>query len=246
MKKPLIGITSGVQPPDAAGVSYERYYASSAYVSSIERADGVPLVLPVSAANDIVKAHANIIDGLLLSGGVDVNPLVFGEEPQQKLREVCDARDWYELALIKEVMQQDKPVFGICRGIQVLNVACGGTLWQDIYTIRPEILKHRQESGARHGSHTIRVQSGTLMEKLFSDKTLVNSFHHQACNAIAPGFAATAWTADGIVEAIERQGAALTFGVQWHPEHMAASTQKMLELFVALVDAAKKRMEQSK
>ncbi|MFA6074310.1 MAG: gamma-glutamyl-gamma-aminobutyrate hydrolase family protein [Negativicutes bacterium] len=245
MKKPLIGITAGVQLPDNCKIKSKWYYVSSAYVSSVEQAGGVPAMLSITDLADVIKAHAGMIDGLLLSGGVDVNPLLFDQEPQPKLGEVCVERDWYELALIKEVMLQGKPIFGICRGIQMLNVACGGSLWQDVFAIKPKILKHQQEMSANSGSHTVRMQSGSVAEKCLSGSFVTNSFHHQACKTVASGFVATAWTDDGIIEAIEKPGETLTFGVQWHPEQMAVSHPQMLQLFRELIAAAKNRMERN-
>jgi len=243
MKRPIIGITADVQLPDCGKVRSERLYVSSAYVNSVEKADGLPIMLPITDVADIINRHASMIDGLLLSGGVDVNPLLFGEEPHQKLQGVCIERDWYELALIRAVLLLEKPIFGICRGIQMLNVACGGTLWQDIYIIKPEILKHSQELGGYCGSHTVHAQNGSLIGKCINDSFVTNSFHHQACKALAPEFIATAWTADGIIEAIEKPGRTLVYGVQWHPEHMTANHPPMLQLFRELTAAAKNRME---
>ncbi|MEI6285956.1 MAG: gamma-glutamyl-gamma-aminobutyrate hydrolase family protein [Bacillota bacterium] len=243
MRKPIIGITTDAQLPDGNRVKSGRYYVSSAYISSVEMADGIPIMLPVSGNDAVVLAHANMIDGLILCGGVDVNPLMFGEQPHQKLMEVCSERDWYEQALIREIMLQAKPIFGICRGVQMLNVACGGTLWQDIYTANPNVLKHRQDMGGHSGSHTVQMKSGSLMQKCLTDNFVTNSFHHQACKQLAPEFIATAWTTDGIIEAIEKPGETLTFGVQWHPEHMTVSQPQMLTLFRELTAAAKNRME---
>ena len=243
MKRPIIGVTADVQLPDGGKVRSGRLYVSRAYISSVERAGGLPIMLPITDVADIVARHAGMIDGLLLTGGVDVNPLLYGEEPQQKLLEVCAERDWYELALIRAVLLQEKPIFGICRGIQMLNVACGGTLWQDIDAITPEILKHRQQQSGYCGSHTVRTEHGSFIWKCIADSFVTNSFHHQACKTLAPEFVATAWTADGIVEAIEKPGKPLVFGVQWHPEHMTENHPPMLQLFQELTAAAKNRME---
>ena len=236
-RKPIIGITTEVQDADGQKVTSGRYYASIAYNYSVEAAGGVPLMLPASDNPDVVIAHALAIDGLLLSGGVDVNPLLYGEQPVRELGAVSDERDRYELMLIHEVAKRGKPIFGICRGIQMLNLAFGGTLWQDIY-LGSDIIKHRQDQAGFCASHSVIVASGTLLESMVSSSVLTNSFHHQACKAVAPGFVVSARSSDGIVEGIEAADGRMLYAVQWHPEHMTRHHPAMLNLFRQLVAAA--------
>ena len=184
-------------------------------------------------------------DGLLLTGGVDVDPERYGASERHPTVEIDSERDKYELELARLAMERDLPLLAICRGAQVLNVAAGGTLIQDIPSAQPGTLAHQQSGPKDEPSHAIEVVEGTCLSLLFdragdAGRALqVNSRHHQSVDRPAPGFVVSATAPDGIIEAIERPGARFCLGVQWHPENFWRSGS-FKALFDGLVDAARR------
>jgi putative glutamine amidotransferase len=213
----------------------ERQYVNSAYITSVLNAGGIPVLLPVITDLEGIKSQINGIDGIILSGGEDVGTLLYGEEPMIKQGFFYPERDEYEINLAKIAHSQGKPIFGICRGMQVLNVAFGGTLYQDLSYFSREVLKHRQESRRGVGTHTVEILKGTKLYEIFGDRTVANSFHHQAVKDVAPGFLVSAVAKDEIIEAMEWMGEEYIVAVQWDPEEMSYNNLKMLELFKKLV-----------
>lgn len=233
MKKPIIGITCVVNWQDG------RQMQNETYIQAVLKAGGIPLLLPAVEADDVILEHARLLDGLLVSGGPDIDPQYFGEQPIPALGGVVPLMDSYEVRLIRLFLELDKPILGICRGEQVLNVAAGGTLYQDIYSSLSGLLKHRQDAPRPFRSHTISVHAGTrLAEILGVEQTLVNTFHHQAVAEAALGFVISALAPDGIVEAIESQSHRFVLGVQWHPEGMWNVAENYDTLFAAFIAAA--------
>lgn len=209
---PVIGLTGNFQ--DGACTLLEGYF------TSILKAGGVPFILPpVDDTNSLISALESV-DGILLTGGADINPLFLGEEPIKELHSINPRRDRSELLLARLAADRQIPVLGICRGIQVMNAAFGGSLYQDIHVQREgTCIKHDQELGRSYASHTVQLEKDSLLYKLFGAETLpVNSFHHQAVKEVAPGFRVTARAADGVVEAMESTEYKSMVGVQWHPE----------------------------
>ena len=198
----------------------ERVALNTAYVRALLRVG----VIPLAAAPILDPAHAadalRAADGLVLSGGEDVHPSRYGAAPHAALGEVDEARDAIELALIREARSQGKPILAICRGIQVLNVALGGTLYQDLPSQRPGQVDHRDE----HGRHVLTVAPHTLLaETVGAGPHSVNSRHHQAIRDLAPDLVASAWAEDGLIEAVEfaiPEGEPWMLAVQWHPEDL--------------------------
>jgi putative glutamine amidotransferase len=191
--------------------------------------------------DDPVAALSHI-DGLLLTGGLDVDPALYGETPHETT-EVAPERDRFELPLTRAALNDDVPLFAICRGVQVLNVAAGGSLVQDIPSAVASDLNHAVEVPKNHVAHPVHVRPGTrLAEALGPEADLdtcpVNSRHHQSVARVAPAFVVSAASPDGVVEAIERPGAAFCIGVQWHPENFWR-TGEFDGLFAAFVDAAR-------
>jgi putative glutamine amidotransferase len=222
--KPVIGITPCSRLDD--------------YVESVKRAGGEPLVL--DAAGDPASSLERI-DALLLTGGLDVDPALYGEAPHATT-EVDPARDRFEIPLSQAAVARDVPVFAICRGVQVLNVAAGGTLVQDIPSAVATELTHSIDLPKDHIAHPVRVTPGTrLAASLGSAAPLeacaVNSRHHQAVGRVAPSFVVSAVSEDGVVEAIERPASAFCVGVQWHPENFWR-TGEFAGLFADFVAAA--------
>ncbi|HID56119.1 TPA: gamma-glutamyl-gamma-aminobutyrate hydrolase family protein [Candidatus Poribacteria bacterium] len=242
-RKPIIGITSGksLEIADDEGGRVFRYcYCGYEYINAIEQAGGLPIVIPVFEEMALAETYIGMIDGLLLSGGGDISPHLFGEEPHQKLGAVDLERDLVEMELTKLALERDLPIFAICRGIQVLNVAAGGTLYQDLSQHSGEVLKHRQRAAGWYGSHTIKVAEGSLLYKIVGKSTIyVNSYHHQAVKMPAEGFVVSATSLDGIVEAIESPQHRFVIGVQFHPEMMWRRHPEAAALFRSFVEACR-------
>ena len=230
--KPFIGVTSDI---DEKGDTL----VQTRYITAVRRAGGVPIVLPVGMeAIDEVCAH---LDGLLLIGGEDIDPLLFGEEPHQKLGKVFPQRDEMELALVKAMAQQDKPVLGICRGYQIMNVACGGTLYQDIHAqLADDLLQHHQLTDLEFATHLVDiVPDSKLAECAGTSEIRVNTLHHQAVKEIQVPLIVTAMAKDGVIEAFESTEHTFFMGVQWHPEALVKRDDATsLRLFERFVEAA--------
>jgi putative glutamine amidotransferase len=225
--KPRIGITPCSRLDD--------------YVESVKRAGGEPVVLDPSG--DPARA-LDAVDALLLTGGLDVDPTLYGETPHATT-EVDAARDGFEIPLSREAVACDLPIFAICRGVQVLNVAAGGTLIQDIPSTVTTGLTHSIDIPKDHAAHDVRVMPGTRLAASLGgsippETCAVNSRHHQAVGRVAPAFVVSAASADGVIEAIERPASAFCVGVQWHPENFWR-TGEFGGLFGAFVKAASQR-----
>ncbi|MEW6522354.1 MAG: gamma-glutamyl-gamma-aminobutyrate hydrolase family protein [Bacillota bacterium] len=230
---PIIGVTPSYDHEK------ERYALSPEYTRGIRAAGGVPVMIPFLDEEATCRL-LEVLDGIILSGGVDVDPSHFGEEPLPQLGRVCPERDRAELILTRNALERRIPVLGICRGVQVLNVAAGGTLVQDIPCQVKPSLKHSQAAPRWYPTHAVEMDDRSTVARLLGASTIrVNSFHHQSVAQPAPGFTITARAPDGVIEAIEGPGFAV--GVQWHPECMWEKDQRFLQLFRGLVDAAVSR-----
>jgi microsomal dipeptidase-like Zn-dependent dipeptidase/gamma-glutamyl-gamma-aminobutyrate hydrolase PuuD len=234
--RPLIGITSTFN--DAQSQLNQVYY------TSIVRAGGVPYIIPPFDMmneqgwdDDILE----LLDGIVFSGGGDVNPLYFDEQPIRELHEVATVRDEMELLLARRAADRQIPILGICRGIQVMNVAFGGTVLQDIYAQGDNVwIKHSQKAPRFASSHTVELEPGSLIASIYGKQQLaVNSFHHQAVGVLAPGFRVTARSADGVIEAMESTEHKSILGVQWHPECLGNTWDTECNVFTWIVDEAK-------
>jgi len=244
MRAPLIAI-----PVVANSVGrYERYGLNTPYVSAIRAAGGVPVLVPVAAAPDeceVLLSRLSTFDGLLLTGGGDVFAEFYGQVTSNLVEGALRERDLTELMLTRAALSQGLPVFGICRGVQVLCVAAGGTLHQDIRADLPNAMDHRYHDGNPRSflAHTVRLQAGSRLTTIIGSATEgdlpVNSMHHQAVDAPPPGFAVSAWAPDGVIEAIELDGNARQYalGVQWHPEELVPTHLRMMSLFASFVQA---------
>jgi putative glutamine amidotransferase len=232
---PVIGITcSTLVLQGMRGVS--RFALSNYYVRCVTEAGGLPLLLP-NVAPETAAAYLARVDGLVFSGGLDVDPIFFGEEPLPDLGQVDQVRDAFELELIKGAKEAGIPVLAICRGIQVMNVAFGGNLLQDVPSQVTGALKHEQ-SAIRKDAVSHSLEGTHLHEIAGSDRTRVNSFHHQAVDRVAEGFKVSARTLDGVIEGIEDPEHPFCLGVQWHPERRPRDPFTR-GLFRSLVEAAK-------
>jgi putative glutamine amidotransferase len=213
------------------------------YVKSVQRAGGGPWVLDLAkdAPADVIASA----QGLLLTGGGDIDPARYGEARQPTVAGVDQARDEYEIELVRRAFEAGLPLFGICRGLQVMNVALGGTLVQDIPSEMPGSLAHVMPIPLCAVAHEVWVGKGNLLGTLMqeslvdADTCAVNSRHHQAIKRVAPGFEVTATAPDGVIEAIENPTSVFCFGVQWHPENFWR-TGEFRPLFEGFVEACSK------
>ena len=243
MKRPVIGITASQFVETAGHGTFSRHSLTKDYSDAVHAAGGLPLILPFYA--DLAYDVGALLDGIILSGGSDLDPRLFGDaDVHPATYDIIPARDAAELALARMAIERDLPVLGICRGIQTLNVALGGSLYQDVPTQFPESLAHRQQERAIPADlpgHTVTVAPGSLLERTYGSSSIaVNSFHHQAVKDIAPGLTATGWSEDGLIEAIESLSSTYVLGVQWHPELMYKRTSLHQTPFAALVEASLK------
>lgn len=186
----------------------------------------IPLIIAfpddVSKVDQLAQDYVQLIDGLMLPGGPDVDPTFYGEEPHPKIGMTLYQKDRFEVALIKAALAADKPIFGICRGIQIMNVAMGGTLYQDLESQYPELkIQHPQATLGQFATHHVELTAGSKLAKLYGQSTIkVNSRHHQAVKAVGKGLKVTAVAPDGVIEGMESTDTDLFLGVQWHPENM--------------------------
>lgn len=243
MKKPIIGISGGmIMEQGGLFPGYERAYVNNDYVEAVVNAGGIPVILPIIAEKEDIRAQLINIDGLIVSGGNDVNPIAYGEEPMEKLGFIDSARDVFDLELIKEARSQNMPILAICRGLQILNVAFGGTLYQDLSYDKDSYVKHSQNSHTYTPGHLVNIAQGTVLSGILGEKAVVNSFHHQAIKDVGEGLIVSARAMDHVIEGIEaREG--LIMGVQWHPEMMAHKFPEMRKFFEALVENAGKERD---
>jgi len=244
-KKPLIGILTNLLTVESGVFSgTERIYVNRDYITSILRAGGTPILLPIISDFEAMCQQIESVDAILISGGQDVHPLHYKEEPSRLLEAVCLERDEYEMAVIKHAFQLQKPIFGICRGLQLINVVFGGSLYQDIANDFPmSSFQHTQKSKKDDALHTVDIaQESWLSNVLEKEVLLTNSFHHQAIKNLAPGFRASAWAKDGVIEGIEKIDGPFIAGVQWHPEMMTEKHLDMHQLFCAFVAEASKNI----
>jgi putative glutamine amidotransferase len=238
---PLIGITAlNTQSIEAPHLPI--HALNQRYVAAIRDVGGAPILLPPSLDPTTLRAIFERLDGLLLSGGGDVDPAQYGEAACALVSDVSAERDQTEMALVRWAAQDGKPFLCICRGIQVMNVALGGSLVQDIPTQVPNAIIHMPDPTVyprHHVAHPIQIDAGTrLHEAIGVDHADVNSWHHQALKQVAPGVRVSACAPDGIVEAIELPDRRYAIGVQWHPEWLYDRQPEMWRLFEALVQAA--------
>ncbi|MCL6636584.1 MAG: gamma-glutamyl-gamma-aminobutyrate hydrolase family protein [Alicyclobacillus sp.] len=240
--RPLIGITGTrhVIPVAGTGPVLLGVVSADDYAQGVETAGGLPVVVPFLEDEQVVQALAERLDGLVLAGGEDVDPARFGEPPLAGLGTVVPERDALEMALIHALCAQGKPVLGLCRGIQVLNVAFGGSLYQDLGRQWRGHIQHAQKARRDHLSHEVRLAPHSLLAQLYGGQTRVrcNSFHHQAVRSVGPGLRAVAWDADGLIEGIEAADGRFVVGVQWHPENLWRRYPEHHGLFRGLVSAA--------
>jgi putative glutamine amidotransferase len=221
------------------------YGNNRAYVRAVERAGGIPLLIPPLADEASLEAVCARLDGLLLSGGADIAPVCYGEEPIPQCQTPEPERDALELGMARWSLEHGLPTLGICRGMQLLNVASGGTLYQDIATQQPEAQQHERSSRPRDTrAHTIRVRPDSrLASMLGTTEHLVNSLHHQAVRELGRGVRIVAQAPDGIAEGMEFPAHPFAVAVQFHPEELEQTDEVSRRLFAAFVRACHERID---
>jgi len=221
------------------------------YVRVLTSCGAVPWVIPLLQDDEAtLRAIYDRLDGVFLTGGVDVDPSRYGEERHPLCDHTDPPRDWTELTLIRWALGDGKPFFGVCRGIQALNVACGGSLYQDVPSQYPDAIKHDCFPSANgftrdYLAHPVRIESASRLSRLLGTECCtVNSMHHQGIKKLAPGLTATAFAPDGLIEGVEAMDKRFVLGVQWHPEELADDpAAPMRRLFTDFVSAACQRIE---
>lgn len=227
------------------GVTWKAYTEDNAqlpipYIKAVEEAGAAEVVLLTPAPEVRPERLLEGIQGLLLPGGVDIHPRHYGQDPHPLLGQVDEERDALELSLIREALRRDMPILAICRGIQVLNVAAGGTLFQDLSLAGVDPGRHRTTEPEWGVAHVLSLPGDSLLRTIVGVQEVgVNTFHHQAVDRVARGFVATAWSEDGVVEAIESAEHRFVLGVQWHPERMIEHHPLQRRIFEAFLSAAR-------
>jgi putative glutamine amidotransferase len=230
--KPVIGIT--VAHIEEEINTYPREY----YINAVLGAGGIPILLPIVPEVKTLQHYLTLINGLVLSGGSDVGPAHFGQEPIKGTGRVYWERDFFELTLTQRAMELNMPILGICRGAQVLNIAAGGDIYQDIYSQLDGVFEHSQKAERSKTWHAVALLQDSKLGSVFgSGEIRVNSFHHQAIKTVASGFKTVAKAMDGIIEGIESTKHKFVIGVQWHPEALVKD-KASLSLFNALIKAS--------
>ncbi len=213
------------------------------YSRAVAAAGGLPVMIPLLDDGDTLRAIYDRLDGVLLPGGVDVDPSTYGEAPLAGCGRLDPARDRVELAFARWAIDEGKPLFGLCRGLQIVNVALGGSLYQDIAAQRSDAIKHDYFPTAGyardHLAHPVTVEAGSRLDALVGSAPLrVNSMHHQGVKTLAPGLITTAVAPDGVIEAVESPDSPFLIGVQWHPECLTERDPRMHRLVAGFVEAA--------
>lgn len=235
-RKPLIALTP------YHNTDKDEAYMRPAYLKAIQAVGGIPVILPLEAEEEALETLTDTFDGFLFTGGPDIHPFYFGEETQRHCGNVSSKRDSMELALLKLVIKAKKPVLGICRGIQLLNVGLGGDIYQDLPSQFPEDfpIAHTQPFYYDIPSHMVSVTPGSLLAQIAGCDTIrVNSMHHQAVRRLAPNLAATGYAPHNLVECVEFPKYPTFFlGVQWHPEYLWEQDTTAKGIFTEFVKAA--------
>lgn len=241
MKKPIIGITSAYEIEDGLR-NYHRTTVSIDYSKSIIAAGGIPIILPVTSNLETIQSQLALLDGLLLAGGADINPQYYDQDFKENMGVISPERDEGEFIVLKEFFKTQKPILGICRGHQLLNVFRGGTLFQDLKYFGKPVLKHRQDFYPELGVHKVKIiDQDNILSKLYGTDILTNSFHHQAIDKLGEDLTTIATTEDGIIEAIQMKSRKFLYGIQWHPEMMTArGNEEMKKIFMEFINSCSK------
>lgn len=240
MKKAIIGISASIIIDKEDFLGYKKVYVNNDYIESVIEAGGIPLVLPITDDEAVIDSYIDTIDGLILTGGHDVSPRYYGENPQPKLGEIFPERDEFDLKLLEKAKNKNIAILGVCRGFQLINVAYGGSLWQDLSYSDYEYIKHNQKHRPDLKTHSLEIKENSKLYEIFGEKSIyVNSFHHQIIKKVSDEFNITAVAPDGVVEALEHKDYKFLVGVQFHPEMLHEVCDMMKNLFKVFVENCK-------
>lgn len=231
---PIIGIIM-------CGISGGRQFVSHPYIRAIERSGGIPLLIPFVKNRSNYSIYCDVCDGFLFCGGGDITPVLFGEDLLTDKGSTDISTDLFQLSFMEHILDTDIPILGICRGMQILNVALGGTIYQDISLKPSPSLQHMQSSEKRSDvSHQVVFQDDSLLYNILGNTAYTNSFHHQSIHALGNGLTVTGSTSDLVIEAVESTSHPFRVGVQWHPECLYDTVTNMNRLFFTFIEAAQK------
>lgn len=242
MKTPLIGISGSIMR-DGGGMfpGYARSYVNDDYVQSVSKSGGIPVILPFNENDTQVRELVSKLDGLVLSGGHDLYPLNYGEEPLQGIGDVWPERDHYDFLLLEAAKEKGIPVLAICRGHQIVNVFYGGTLYQDLKYDKNCTLKHSQNQRPGLATHTVTITEGSRFAQIVGKtEVLTNSHHHQTVKAVGQGLTVTAVAKDGTIEALEDSAYPYLVSYQFHPEMMFHTDENAKKIFADFIAHASK------
>lgn len=217
----------------------DSYWMLPDYMKALERFGAITLMLPMDASPETLDYFSKTCDALLLTGGHDVSPELYGEAPKPECGHPCKIRDSLECGLIDRMLRLDKPILGICRGIQILNAHLGGTLFEDLPSEHPSPIEHHMKPPYDRRVHFVELEEGSRVREIVGNaRYAVNSYHHQAVKRLSPELCATAISEDGIVEAVEMPGKRFVLAVQWHPEFLYRKDPASSRIFEEFVRAA--------
>ncbi len=234
--QPLIGITSDFHKSEDT-FRGPAYFIGVNYIRAVEEAGGIPLVLPYSSGRKAFKELVGRIDGILITGGCfDINPAFYGERPVDKIGELNEERTRFEIAVTKIALKSDMPLLGICGGEQLITVASGGSLYQDIESQVAGVSSHEQKTPKTEPYHPVMITPGTKLHSILGCEIMnVNSTHHQSVKEVGKGFVINAKAQDGIIEGIESVDHRFVLGVQWHPEFLYQRQRELRRLFETFI-----------
>lgn len=236
MKKAIIGVMPLVDK------ERESLWMLPAYMEGIEAAGGIPVIMPLTNEEETLHRLSDMADGFLFTGGQDVSPALYRKKAGEYCGESCQKRDSMEKILLSIAIREEKPVLGICRGIQLINAALGGTLYQDLPTEYASDLEHHQKPPYDVAAHGVKLVTGTPLSELLGEETMeVNSYHHQAIRELAPVLKPMAYAEDGLVEAVWMPEHRFLWAVQWHPEYNYRVSAESRKLFKKFVDTCSRR-----
>lgn len=232
--KPLIGLTPQYD------YERKRIFIVENYIHSIVLTGGIPVLLPLHGEEEDFKALSHSLDGFLFTGGPDIDPITYEEETMEACGVIVPERDKMETTLFSYVYPLGKPILGICRGIQVMNVCLGGTLYQDLSQVK-DTIAHYQKSENHVLTHFVITEQNSLLHKITGNREFrVNSFHHQVIKDVAHSLQVSATSKDGCIEAVEDSKHKFLMGVQWHPEHLTTFDPNAYRLFSSFIEACKR------
>lgn len=235
--KPIIGITTFEE------LEKGFHSVNNNYINSVFAAGGIPINIPIIHDEKDYDAYLDILDGIIFTGGLDISPLTYNENPSKEINLISSIRDTYEMGLFKKAYERKLPILGVCRGLQITNIVLGGNLYQDINTQVPGCLGHRPKGMSNEEFyHSINIKKDTKLYNIFeTEKIFVNSLHHQAIKELGKDLRISALSEDGIIEAIESTDDRFLIGLQFHPEALAKRHPEFLNIFKELILAAKSK-----